>query len=367
MEVEEEPLPPPPLQGPVRSTRVVFSFHVFSLASAQELEQRFSQPRFGGSDRPCEGVDSSKLITVIPAGHAAIVKFAVLNDKLRILTRDSSGMVALFDVLRCRQVESFGTIDFDEKLKELQPAISRSNWFSVTVHAGELDVWLEPPSCFHTELRTCDLGLGGEDLVNLGSVMLGNLFGVKAESDEPRWRGEKACCFELPPGLLVFQTQRPRDVTSAVGHAQVSTTSDLRAATVSTTTPGLEHILIPWVRTNLETGETLPDEQMPKLGLVAVCSDPKKAPRKDRKGIHIRCDMATRGVDVSRLIAERHRNPGIKISLSCKKQPIPPEMTIATAKAFIWRSPGEMKVEYTCETTAGQEEEKQGDEDEETH
>jgi WD repeat-containing protein 48 len=138
----------------------------------------------------------------------AIVRHAVLNDKLHILTLDTAGNVSLWDVLRCRVTETCdggGEVRFTEWLKELQRDITRLNWFTVRLHMGELQIVLEPPACFYLEVRASDLGLSGGDLlVNVCSLLLKSIFaGIgdecargKEESPPPR--------FDLPSDTLVL-------------------------------------------------------------------------------------------------------------------------------------------------------------------
>ena len=62
---------------------------------------------------------------------------AVLNNRRHILTVDAAGEVALFDVLSCRVVESFGVCSFEEKLMELFEPVSAPSWFSCETNSGE--------------------------------------------------------------------------------------------------------------------------------------------------------------------------------------------------------------------------------------
>lgn len=51
-------------------------------------------------------------------GGAAIKKYAVLNDKRHILTKDTDNNVAIYDVLKVQKVKDLGTVDFDNELKQ---------------------------------------------------------------------------------------------------------------------------------------------------------------------------------------------------------------------------------------------------------
>ena len=50
-------------------------------------------------------------------GGPSIKQIAVLNDKRHILTKDTDGDVAMYDVLKAGKVKEFGKVDFDEEVK----------------------------------------------------------------------------------------------------------------------------------------------------------------------------------------------------------------------------------------------------------
>jgi len=62
-----------------------------------------------------------------------------LPDRIKVLTADSQGGVELWDVTRGIQVQDYGHVPFEEKLKELQEGYGRMNvpnWFSVETKTG---------------------------------------------------------------------------------------------------------------------------------------------------------------------------------------------------------------------------------------
>lgn len=69
-------------------------------------------------------------------GGAAIKKYSVLNDKRRILTKDSDNNVAVYDVLKVIKEEDLGPIDFDEELKRRNKKVYIPNWFTVDLKTG---------------------------------------------------------------------------------------------------------------------------------------------------------------------------------------------------------------------------------------
>lgn len=69
-------------------------------------------------------------------GGAAIEKYAVLNDKRFMVTRDTDQNVAIYDVLKVAKVESLGKIDFDETVKARNKTVYVPNWFTVDLKTG---------------------------------------------------------------------------------------------------------------------------------------------------------------------------------------------------------------------------------------
>lgn len=69
-------------------------------------------------------------------GGAAIKKYSVLNDKRRILTKDSDNNVAVYDVLKVVKEEDLGPVDFDEELQRRNKKVYIPNWFTVDLKTG---------------------------------------------------------------------------------------------------------------------------------------------------------------------------------------------------------------------------------------
>ena len=69
-------------------------------------------------------------------GRPRLVQAAVLNNRRRILTRDASGEVALWDVLSCRMLASYGVCDLEAKKRELFEPVSVPAWFTCETNSG---------------------------------------------------------------------------------------------------------------------------------------------------------------------------------------------------------------------------------------
>lgn len=111
-------------------------------------------------------------------GGAAIKKYAVLNDKRHMLTRDTEDNLALYDVLKAK-VQDLGCLDFDEELERRQQKIYIPNWFTVDLKTGMPTIVLgqDEVDCFAAWVAI-DVGLpehaepGSELKVNYGKLLL---------------------------------------------------------------------------------------------------------------------------------------------------------------------------------------------------
>lgn len=113
-------------------------------------------------------------------GGAAIKKYAVLNDKRHMLTRDTEDNLALYDVLKVAKVQDLGQgVDFDEELNRRQQKIYIPNWFTVDLKTGMPTIVLgqDEVDCFAAWVAI-DVGLpehaepGSELKVNYGKLLL---------------------------------------------------------------------------------------------------------------------------------------------------------------------------------------------------
>uniref|UniRef100_A0A7N0VDW8 Uncharacterized protein n=1 Tax=Kalanchoe fedtschenkoi TaxID=63787 RepID=A0A7N0VDW8_KALFE len=114
---------------------------------------------------------------VIP-GTPAIVQHEILNNKRHILTKDTSGSVKLWEVTRGIVIEDYGKVSFDEKKNELFEMVSIPSWFTVDTKFGNLSIHLDTPQCFSAEIYASDLKISEkaeDDKVNLARETLKGL------------------------------------------------------------------------------------------------------------------------------------------------------------------------------------------------
>ncbi|GMI88807.1 LATERAL ROOT STIMULATOR 1 [Hibiscus trionum] len=116
-------------------------------------------------------------IFTIP-GTPAIVQHEILNNKRHVLTKDTVGSIKLWDITRGIVIEDYGQVSFDEKKEQLFEMVSIPSWFTLDSRLGSLSVHLDTPQCFSAELYSADLNITGkpeDDKINLGRETLKGL------------------------------------------------------------------------------------------------------------------------------------------------------------------------------------------------
>ncbi|XP_057733258.1 uncharacterized protein LOC130948522 isoform X1 [Arachis stenosperma] len=124
-------------------------------------------------------VPAYKEPTLTIPGIPAIIQHEVLNNKRHVLTKDSSGSVKLCEITKGVVIEDFGKVSLEEKKEELFEMVSIPAWFTVDTRLGSLSVHLDTPQCFSAEMYSADLNILGkpeEDKVNLARETLKGLF-----------------------------------------------------------------------------------------------------------------------------------------------------------------------------------------------
>ncbi|PAV88354.1 hypothetical protein WR25_07590 isoform B [Diploscapter pachys] len=113
---------------------------------------------------------------VVP-GAASIKQHFILNDKRHVVTRDSEGGVALYDILACKRIADYGHKPFEDIIKDYSRKIFVPSWFTVDVKSGMLQVNLDESDVFAAWLSAKDAGFEDSDnKINYGGMMLRSLF-----------------------------------------------------------------------------------------------------------------------------------------------------------------------------------------------
>lgn len=92
-------------------------------------------------------------------GKPSIRTYTVLNDKRYIVTKDTEGNVAIYDVLRCCKTEDLGRVDFEGEVKRRQRLLYVPNWFTVDLKMGMLAVHLEENDVYAAWCSAREFGL----------------------------------------------------------------------------------------------------------------------------------------------------------------------------------------------------------------
>uniref|UniRef100_A0A0E0BPF8 Transducin/WD40 repeat-like superfamily protein n=1 Tax=Oryza glumipatula TaxID=40148 RepID=A0A0E0BPF8_9ORYZ len=126
--------------------------------------------------RSVEQVPIHKEPSSIIPGVPAITQHEILNNRRHVLTKDTAGSVKLWEITRGAVIEDFGKVSFEDKKKELFEMVSIPAWFTMDARLGCLSVHLDTPQCFSAEIYAVDLNVAGaqEDLKRSGSHGLSN-------------------------------------------------------------------------------------------------------------------------------------------------------------------------------------------------
>lgn len=109
-------------------------------------------------------------------GGTSIRQYHVLDDKRHILTKDSEGNVALWDVLTACKVEDLGKANLEEEIKKRFKMIYVPHWFTVDLRLGLLSIHLDESDCFAAWVSAKNVGMqfsdGSDPKLNFGGLLL---------------------------------------------------------------------------------------------------------------------------------------------------------------------------------------------------
>ena len=110
-------------------------------------------------------------------GGPSIRSYNIQNDKRHIVTRDTEGGVAVYDVLKACKVSDLGSVDFEQSVEERQETVYVPNWFTVDLKTGMLTIHLgqDENDCLSAWVSARDTGLAPNELeqkVNYGGLLL---------------------------------------------------------------------------------------------------------------------------------------------------------------------------------------------------
>jgi len=286
-------------------------------------------------------------------GAAGIKRFSVLPARRYILTEDTSGDAALWDICTGSCTQRYPKLadakkgSYDRLLKEARKEkVSVPNWFSVGTKSGQLEITLEPDSCFSAEAYIEDIGLATQSdmRINFGERLLAVLF--------EEWR----VAFLAQSGM-----KDPLEGKEAL--------------------PSLQWRYLPEVpilisqggvvmhKCNADSLDRAPPELIPNWVVQSVLHGSYPLPPSLKLSFflspHPSDDLPSLPPGVNKLSASKFlkmhkvasyvasKLPNIddeaepELILSCNDQELRRETSLASVQAFIWKSPGEdMQLQY---------------------
>ncbi|KAK9050527.1 hypothetical protein SSX86_017815 [Deinandra increscens subsp. villosa] len=135
-------------------------------------------------------------------GIPGIVQYEILNNRRHVLTKDNAGSVKLWEITRGVVIEDYGQVSYEKKKEELFEMISIPAWFTVDSRLGNLSVHLDTPQCFSAEMYAQDLHLSekaDDDKINLARETLKGLLAHWLSKKKHKPGSQPMANGEIPP------------------------------------------------------------------------------------------------------------------------------------------------------------------------
>ncbi|KAF9353785.1 hypothetical protein BGX34_011387 [Mortierella sp. NVP85] len=155
--------------------------------SAASLGSVFANTRDKQSQHSSE--DDDGLITPIfeepeniIEGEHGLIKHTLLNNRRMAVTEDKCGEVAVWDIIKCVQLETFPGRKMNDVVNELNTIESVPTWCTIDTRIGALTVHLDEARCFDAEVyldeieETPDPERAEDQRISIGKWVLRNLF-----------------------------------------------------------------------------------------------------------------------------------------------------------------------------------------------
>ncbi|XP_039029162.1 WD repeat-containing protein 48-like isoform X1 [Hibiscus syriacus] len=330
-------------------------------------------------------------------GTPAIVQHEILNNRRHVLTKDAAGSVKLWEITRGVAIEDYGQVSFDEKKEELFEMVIIPAWFTVDTRLGSLSVHLDTPQCFTAEMYSADLNISGkpeDDKVHLVRETLKGLLAHWLSKRRQRHCSQASANGDVLSG---------KDM-AAGGAAHSKIEVDGKAENDSTVYPPFDFSTVsppsiitegsqggPWRKKITELDAT-EDEEFPSWVLDCILNN-RLPPRENAKCsfyLHpcdgssvqiltqgklsapriLRMDKVVNYV-IEKLVLDKPIDsvnidgtyaPGLggqsqsgskpwqklrpSIEILCNNQVLSPDMSLATVRAYIWKKPKDLVLNY---------------------
>ncbi|KAF4976551.1 hypothetical protein FZEAL_6785 [Fusarium zealandicum] len=115
-------------------------------------------------------------------GQFGLLKHRLLSDRRRVLTLDTAGDVLLWDLIKCKPIQSFGKQHLEDVEHLVNTVEAVAPWCSIDLSSGNLTVVLEPFNCFDAEVYADELDIEEpmefreDQRISLGKWILRYLF-----------------------------------------------------------------------------------------------------------------------------------------------------------------------------------------------
>ncbi|KAI4298093.1 hypothetical protein MLD38_040475 [Melastoma candidum] len=339
-------------------------------------------------------------------GNPGIVQHEVLNNRRHVLTKDSAGSVKLWEITRGVVVEDYGKVSFEEKKEELFEMVSIPAWFTVDTRLGSLSVHLDTPQCFSAEMYSVDLNITGkpeDDKVNLGRETLKGLLTHWLNRRRQRMGGSQTLANgDLLPGNNVSVRNLSHSRTEIDGNVENDTLVYPPFEFSSVAPPSIitegsqggpwrrritdfdgseDEKELPWWCLDCVLNNRLPPRENSKCSFylhpcegstVQILTQGKlSAPRilrihkvvnyvLEKMVLEKPLDSANAegsfapGGHVHLAVGDGPFRPGLKswqklrpsIEILCNNQVLSPDMSLATVRAYIWKKPEDLVLNY---------------------
>uniref|UniRef100_A0A7S4ESR5 WD repeat-containing protein 48 homolog n=1 Tax=Chrysotila carterae TaxID=13221 RepID=A0A7S4ESR5_CHRCT len=279
------------------------------------------------------------------AGSAAVRRFAVLPNKLHVLTEDTACETALWDVTRGVALRRWAKPNgakrgkYDELHKELtRQQLAVPSWFSASARSGSLEITLDAQTSFNAEAYASDLGIECEEEVrlNLGERFLHAIFKDWAAAQPPQPAQEP----DATPSLDF----RPLNQVPVCLIEEGVVLAKCDAASLTRAKP--EQLPF-WITQSVLHGHFTPKESL-KLSFFLAPHPDDNLPPLPPNASKLSAAKVLKLVKVLAYVEERLQmnGKGTPLQLVCNDKALPPEMTLATVRAFVWKTGEEMLLHY---------------------
>ncbi|XP_073065245.1 uncharacterized protein [Primulina eburnea] len=323
-------------------------------------------------------------------GTPAIVQHEILNNRRHVLTKDTSGTVKLWEVTKGAVIENYGEVSFEKKKEELFEMVSIPAWFTVDTKLGSLSIHLDTPQCFSAEMYSADLGIHGnpeDDKVNLARETLNGLLVHWLNKRRHRLGSLSPVNGEIPPvkeiSARTLALSRLEGGVTAESDSVVYPPFEFSGSyPPSIVTEGSvggpwrkkfnsldgteDEKDLPWWVIDCVLNNRLPPRENTKCSFylhpcegstVQILTQGKlSAPRilRVHKVINYVIEKMVLDKPVDSINSDGVFSPGLKpwpklkpsIEILCNNQVLPPEISLATVRTYIWKKPEDLILNY---------------------